>query len=412
MIFQLLKKYEDVNWAVLDQGMVSGVNFLTGLLLARYLGIEAFGQFTLLWMAVLFLNAIQNAMISSPMMSIGSKQDKSFVDIYYRSMFYQQVIFSTLSFIILICSLSILNYLMPSWDIKGFIFPLSLAGVSFFCRKRPHLAFYNDVLSYLGQLILVVYFFNFLEGTLVTVLYIIGLTSCLSIVVGLYQIDKQIISLRQLNESFIRHWNSAKWLSLNTLLQWSSSNLIYIVSGSLLGNSAVGIMKASQNIMAITHIMFQAMENFVPMNASRVLDKNGVEFLKKYIRKVVLLGGGFTLIIAIAASLFSTELLNFLYDDQFEKYSYVLSWFSIIYVFMFLGVIYRIALRTIENTKEIFYSQILSTIFTFIFSYPLTKAFGLLGSMFSLFIVYIAVFVFLYVSFLNNTKSEEIKVKS
>jgi len=215
MIFQLLKKYEDVNWAVLDQGMVSGVNFLTGLLLARYLGIEAFGQFTLLWMAVLFLNAIQNAMISSPMMSIGSKQDKSFVDIYYRSMFYQQVIFSTLSFIILICSLSILNYLMPSWDIKGFIFPLSLAGVSFqfqdfirryfFCRKRPHLAFYNDVLSYLGQLILVVYFFNFLEGTLVTVLYIIGLTSCLSIVVGLYQIDKQIISLRQLNESFIRH---------------------------------------------------------------------------------------------------------------------------------------------------------------------------------------------------------------
>ncbi len=35
---RLLVRYSHLNWALADQTMVSGVNFLTGILLARYLG--------------------------------------------------------------------------------------------------------------------------------------------------------------------------------------------------------------------------------------------------------------------------------------------------------------------------------------------------------------------------------------
>ena len=71
---RLLTRYSHVNWALADQAMVSGVNFLTAILLARYLGIEEFGRFTLAWMAVLIAYSIQYAMIIAPMMSIGPKQ--------------------------------------------------------------------------------------------------------------------------------------------------------------------------------------------------------------------------------------------------------------------------------------------------------------------------------------------------
>ncbi len=74
---RLLARYSHVNWALADQTMVSGVNFLTGILLARYLGVEEFGRFTLAWMAVLFVNGIQHAAINSPMMSIGPKQPEA-----------------------------------------------------------------------------------------------------------------------------------------------------------------------------------------------------------------------------------------------------------------------------------------------------------------------------------------------
>ena len=74
LIAGVLKRHSHVNWALADQAMVSGVYFLTGILLARYLGLEEFGRFTLAWMAVLFANSIQHAMIIAPMMSIGPKQ--------------------------------------------------------------------------------------------------------------------------------------------------------------------------------------------------------------------------------------------------------------------------------------------------------------------------------------------------
>ncbi len=57
---RLLLRYSYLNWALADQTMVSGVNFMTGILIARYLGVTEFGRFTLVWMAVLFVNSLQS----------------------------------------------------------------------------------------------------------------------------------------------------------------------------------------------------------------------------------------------------------------------------------------------------------------------------------------------------------------
>ena len=57
----------------LDQAMVSGSNFLLGILLVRYLGLAEYGTFTLLWMAVLFALGVNQALIIKPLLSIGPK---------------------------------------------------------------------------------------------------------------------------------------------------------------------------------------------------------------------------------------------------------------------------------------------------------------------------------------------------
>lgn len=62
-------------YALLDQALVGGVNFLTFALLARALGVREFGVFALAWSAVLLAGNLQMSLIVSPMMSIGPKQD-------------------------------------------------------------------------------------------------------------------------------------------------------------------------------------------------------------------------------------------------------------------------------------------------------------------------------------------------
>lgn len=80
----LISRYSHLNWALADQATVSGANFITGILLARYLGLEEFGRFTLAWMVVLFVNSLQNAVVVAPMMNIGPQQSPV-KNLQYRS---------------------------------------------------------------------------------------------------------------------------------------------------------------------------------------------------------------------------------------------------------------------------------------------------------------------------------------
>jgi len=157
-------RYSQVNWALADQAMVSGVNFLTGILLARYLGLAEYGRFTLVWMAVLFFNSLQQAAILSPMMSIGPKRDKNQEARYYGAVFLQQVIWTGASAAFMFAGARGCRILRPDWDVQGLAFPLVAALVAyqfqdflrryFFVRNRASVAFLNDCISYLGQLLL------------------------------------------------------------------------------------------------------------------------------------------------------------------------------------------------------------------------------------------------------------------
>ena len=42
---KLLHKAKNLSWTILDQGMVSGVNFAVGILIARFLGVKEFEYF-------------------------------------------------------------------------------------------------------------------------------------------------------------------------------------------------------------------------------------------------------------------------------------------------------------------------------------------------------------------------------
>src|SRR3546814_10183528 len=73
---RLLLRERVLSWALADQVMVSGSNFLMTVFLARYLGLEEFGRFALAWMAVLFAAGIHYALVAAPMMSIGPKRSE------------------------------------------------------------------------------------------------------------------------------------------------------------------------------------------------------------------------------------------------------------------------------------------------------------------------------------------------
>jgi O-antigen/teichoic acid export membrane protein len=387
----LMRRYSHINWALADQAMVSGVNFLTGILLARYLGVEEYGRFTLAWMSVLLANSIQHAMINSPMMSIGPKHSENEAPTYYGAIIFQQIVFSCLIFLVFFAGVHWSGVVFQEWKVEGLALPLASAALAFqshdflrryfFTRGRVTAAFVNDAIRYLGQIAVLVWVFMSFGDTAdsADALWVIAIMAAVSTVFGAFLVERVELNVAILRATTLRHWHFSKWLGASALLQWTSGNFFLIAAGTLLGSTAVGALRAAQNLMGITHILFKGMENVVPIQASRYYHENGPAKLRTYLGKLLVNGGLATLIIALTFSVVPGFWLNLFYGESYAVYDHLVRWFAVIYIFIFLGFPLRVGLRAVEHMKPIFWSYVMISVFSLAAAYPMVRWWGLTG---------------------------------
>jgi len=92
--FSTKMKYPNFTKALVfaDQAMVSGSNFILGILLVRWLGLEIYGVYALLWMGVLFALGVNHAFVTKPLLSIAPKMEKEEQRKYFSGLHVIQLI--------------------------------------------------------------------------------------------------------------------------------------------------------------------------------------------------------------------------------------------------------------------------------------------------------------------------------
>jgi O-antigen/teichoic acid export membrane protein len=400
-----LGKYSHLNWALADQALVSAVNFMTGILLARALGLTEYGRFTLVWMAPLFLNSLQSAAIITPMMSLGPKQGRGQESLYYGVVLVHEMVWTLSSFLLLLVGVWCSQFLWPQWQIQPLALPLAMAAAAyqlqdfvrrlFFVRGLPAIAFLNDSISYLGQLLLLGLLFRHLDVSLA--LFIIACTSILAVLTSSYWLRSLSFVPGRYKSIAHHHWHFSKWLIGSALMQWTSGNYFIIAASSQLGPIAAGAMRAAQNIIAVTHILFQGLGNVVPAQSAKLLYKEGIRAFKSYITKVVVYGGGATALLCLVVGMFSCEWLDLFYGTKFIAYDFVLRWWAASYFLIFFGVPLTAGLNALENTRPVFFAYCVMTVFSLGLAVPSVKHFGLHGALAGIFLcqmIFIAILAY------------------
>lgn len=388
---ELKKSYAHINLTFIDQAIVSGTNFLTGILFARFLGVEAYGKFTLIWMSVLFFMSLHTAMIISPMLSIGPKNEKHHEKDYYNAVLIHLMIWVCISSFLLTFGCYVFNSLYPDENIKPIIFPLVITLITFqlqdflrryfFIKNRAKDAIFIDSLSYLGQLIAIVICINFYYLTLEITLYLIAFTSFNAAIWGKFRAKELGFETNCLKDVTKRHFNFNKWLVGTSFLEWASGNLFMVAAGGILGTVAVGAIKAMQNIIGIIHLFFQACDNFlVPIAVTR-LSKGGFNSLKKFIFHAFLLGSLPILTLFATFLLFPEKWLFVFYGNEFSDYTYILYLWCIPYLLFFMTYFLGALLKAIEYTKVFFFSALLTASFSVLFSKFIVSKWGINGVM-------------------------------
>lgn len=385
-----VKRHRHTNWALMDQGMVSGANFLTTILIARHLGIEEFGRFTLAWLVVLFTTSLQMAIIVSPMMSIGPKQDSEHAPAYFGALFLQLLIFVGLTFLLVLLGVYTVAEFRPEWDLRALAIPLAATAVLFqlrdflrryfFTRHKPVMAFTSDAVGYLGLLLMLFLLFPFFTFDGAAVLWLIGAASAAAVLIGTPFLGELAWRVSTFFTVSRRHWHFAKWMGASALLQWASTNLFLIVSGGLLGAAAVGALRAAETLIGINRIFFQGLENVVPPRAAEHLTGKGRPALGAYLRRVALAGGLATALVGVVAALAPSFWLELFFGETYAGYGELLYWYAIIYLVLFMGLPLRAGLRALEQTRPIFWATAVSAVFSAAVAIPLVEALGITGA--------------------------------
>ena len=345
---KLLHKAKNLSWTILDQGMVSGVNFAVGILIARFLGVKEFGIFSLLLMAILFVQSIQKALIITPMMSLGPKIEERERNLYYQVLTTQQLAFSFISSLLLYLGMILSDLFFPQWEIIDYAFYVSLTLFLsqnqdffrrvFFVNGKVIDAFFNDLISYGGRLILLVIIFLTSETSLIHVFAIICFTLFLSGILGYFMLFKPSLNYLYNIKIIKRHWRLSRYLIGSALLQWTSGNYFIIVAGILFGPTSVGILRAAGNIIGITNVILQGLENIIPQSASRQFMELGLQGLKSYLFRVFIYGIIVIASIALMLGIFSETILVLLYGDDLSGYGFVLIWYAVNSVLAFSAI--------------------------------------------------------------------------
>ena len=387
-------------WALTDQAVVSGTNFLTAVMLLRFMGLAEFGVFTLAWMSVLFANSLQTALIVAPMMSIGPKQEDRDRPCYFGAVVFQELVLVSFCFVLVFVALKLSGLFFPHASLqqlamlRRLALPLAVSAFAyqmqdflrryFFATRQSPRALADDALSYLTQLPLLYLLHRAGHLTSATALWVMAGTSLVGLVAGWLWMEPIQFKREWIGTISRRHWKLSRWLTGASLLQWTSSNLFVLAAPFYYGAAAVGVLKSSQNLMGAANIWFMGLDNVVPAETARRLHQGGVDSMLAYTRSILLKWGGLTLLFAIVMAAVPGFWLRLIYSPEMAQYGYILRLYALLYVIMFVGGPLRAGLQALEFTVPIFWSYLVMTALAFIFAVPMAKWLGLSGSLFGL----------------------------
>jgi O-antigen/teichoic acid export membrane protein len=375
--------------ALIDQGLVSGANFITNILLARAFGIKEYGVFALAWTALFFANSLQYALIVTPMMSVGPKQAPEERPSYYGSVLLQEIVFAVLAAVIMFASVRLSARYFPQWEVKNLAWPLSGTTLAyllqeflrryFFCTGHGKRALATDVVSYLSQLPIIFFILHWHAAHLPDVLWIIAATSLAGFVACMPWYESITLDMRSLQRIFLRHWRISRWLAPTAFMQWGAGNLFLVAAPVYYGAAASALIRAAGNIVGVAHVWFLGLDNVVPAQAARMMRLEGLNGMVRYIKMIFLRWGGVTLAFCTIVASFPSYWLRLAYGTKYSADSSVLRLYALLYVFVFMAGPLRAGLQALEYTAPIFWAYPVLMAFSVAFAGPFARTLGLNG---------------------------------
>jgi O-antigen/teichoic acid export membrane protein len=373
-------------FALIDQGCLSASTFATTALLAHTAGFADLGTFSIAWMFILLVNAIQVAVVTAPMASLVPAESAEIprYHAYYIGLegrFLGIVLASALA----VAAVSLLTGTPRPGLVIPALAALGAYQVFDFVRRFAHATARHLDAALLSAAVTIVQFAVLVKLRAASLLTVESGFAAIALVMGAFSLLAAWrvlpcwIGLRGDRTLGERSWQSSRWLLGSAVMHWTCGNIFVLLSPAYVGLGGTGALRAAQSIVGVVNIWYLGLENIMPLRAGQLWRGAGPWQAARFVGGLSLLWTAVTGVFVALVFYFADPLLLAVYGPQAEGYRGVLQWFAALQLLIFLALPLRSLLRAAEDTRGIFFGFVAATIFSVAAVWPLLHMLGLIG---------------------------------
>ncbi len=368
--------------SIIEQGLFSGISFITSLLLGRWFIPDDYGAYSVAMSIFLLIAGLYTSLILEPLSIYGPQVSFDNKKVYYGAVLLFHIFISG----ILLTGAVIFSYF---WHLEGasivrimslnipFILLYWLIRWKYYNESNPkkvlfHTFFYSLILF---LFLIILKKIDILSPEIVFIYS--GLTS---VVISVFSLWKTPLSFRKYEIKIyaLRHWNYGKWLLLASLLQWLSMQIYLVFVATKLSVADSGGYRAIQNFAAPIEQISTAMGLlFIPWVAKRYKDN---KYILNNIHAINVLLGIIGAIYLLFMWFAKNNFIDFVYQGKYNGYSWLLPYLIGVPIIFSLSKGSQIGIRVIQKPYLLLVSYGISSAFTLIFGPILIDQYGIFGA--------------------------------
>lgn len=379
--------------AVLDQGLISGSNFLLSILLARWLVPEQYGAYAVAFGFFVLLSLVYSALVMEPMAVFGGSSYRDRLRGYLGSLMSIHIAMSVTMVVVFGASAFIVWKISPGSGLAGAIAGVTIASPAMLLFGVARRTFYLELSpakAALGSLV-----YCILSLACLYVLYrrawlspfsAFLLLGVAALVTSIYLLARLYVALapstmdQPLSHIWGRHWRYGSWALLSCVASWIPANIYYPLLSSFGTMAQSGQLKALMNFtLPVEQVKGALGLLFLPYAAS-ALERHGRSSAGALSRRMTLVAVGVA--VAYWAVVLATQRTAFhaLYSGRYMEVAHLLPIVAVGSIAWCGSFGSAIALRAMESPSAVFIAFGLSTVASLLVGIPATRVFGLSGA--------------------------------
>lgn len=382
----------DRYFALLEQALLSGGNFLLYLYAARSLSKEAWGELSLALGLVLVIQGFQRAFVTIPMVTSGSQESFATSLAFWKKI---QMLVSIALLVLLLLAYLVSLAFFEQWLQRSLAYACCLIIPVFYLEFARRLTVMSSAMrrlvlmaiAYVATMAFVVLlaFFFQLTGSTWVFVSALFIASIASIAAGGMHRSPGASALIEGPWSKKSLWDFGKWAAASSLAYTGYNFAIQGILAAISGPVAVGIFAAARNLTQPVSTLIQAIDTVDKPRAGRAFAEKGIGGLWGVIRK----SWAWMLILAVpylvTIFLFAEEILTFLYGTKYQDATQAVQLWCLVALAMIFAQPLETGLYVVRRPDWLFYGRMLTAIAVLAFTPWLIQGWSFVGALVALF---------------------------